>query len=396
MSERVTILGATGSVGRSTAEVLLQHRDRFQVAAIVAGGNAPALAKMARELGAGFAAVADVRRGAELKAELAGSGIACGAGPEAVREAAEREADIVVAAVCGVAGLEPTWAALAPGRRVALANKESLVCAGQAFMGAAERIGATILPLDSEHNALRQAIAGGHPDDILTMTITASGGPFRTWTRERMAGASPAQAGRHPVWSMGAKINIDSASLMNKGLELIEAHHLFGIDDSRLDVVVHPQSIIHGLVHWRDGAVTAELANPDMKVPIANCLGTARRIDLDVPRLDLAAIGSFTFEAPDEVRFPCLRLARHALREGGALPTLLNGANEIAVEAFLAGQIGFLDIAHVVEEVCAAGAGRSRPAPASMEEALSVDAEARRLASGLLPRFAAPVASVGM
>lgn len=387
MSERVTILGATGSIGRSTADVLRQHPDRYRVAAVVAGRDAPALARMAREFRVGFAALADGRKLGELRAELSGSGIACGAGASAVQEAAEHEAELVVAAICGTAGLAPTHAALKRGRRIALANKESLVCAGAAFMGEAARVGAIILPLDSEHNALSQAIGSGHVDDIVTMTVTASGGPFRTWPLERMRGATAADTAKHPTYSMGAKINVDSASLMNKGLELIEAHHLFGIAPDRLEVVVHPQSIVHGLVHWRDGAVTAGLAHPDMRIPIANCLGAERRIDLDAPRLDLAAIGSFTFEAPDEARFPCLGLARQALVAGGAAPAVLNGANEIAVEAFLGGRIGFLDIAGIVEETCRRDVA-ARGAPATVAEALEIDDEARRAATALLPKVA--------
>jgi 1-deoxy-D-xylulose-5-phosphate reductoisomerase len=393
VSERVTILGATGSIGRSATDVLLQHPDRFKVAAVVGGQNAAELAATATRLGADFAALADESRGPELKAALAGTGIACGAGASAVLEAVEREADTVIAAIAGVAGLGPTHAALKPGRRLALANKESLVCAGDALMREAARLGTTIVPLDSEHNALRQAIGSGHSDDIVTMTLTASGGPFRTWPAARIAAASPAEAAAHPTWSMGAKINIDSASLMNKGLELIEAHHLFGIDHGRLAVVVHPQSIVHGLITWRDGSVTAGLAPPDMRVPMANCLEqNERRIDLAARRLDLAAIGSLTFEAPDESRFPCLTLAKAALAAGGAMPTVLNGANEIAVAAFIGGRIGFSDIARIVEESCAVFARRSSNAPpASVAEALAVDDEARRVAGTFLSRKRATV-----
>jgi 1-deoxy-D-xylulose-5-phosphate reductoisomerase len=383
---RITILGATGSIGKSTAEVLLAHRDRFEVSALVAGSDVSALADMARRLGARYAALADGSKLAELRSALAGTGIACGAGRSAVIEAADREADTVVAAISGVAGLEPTHAALKPGRRIGLANKESLVCAGTAFMRDAQRIGAVILPMDSEHNALAQAMASGHPGDVVTMTLTASGGPFRTWPRERIARASPAQTAKHPTYSMGAKINVDSASLMNKGLELIEAHHLFGLGADQLDVVVHPQSIIHGLVQWRDGAWTAGLANPDMKIPIANCLATERRLDLAVPRLDLAAIGAFTFEAPDEARFPCLSLARAALAAGAGMPAVLNGANEVAVEAFLSGRAAFSDIPRCVEETCAAGVRWARTEPATIEEALAIDREARGIALAQIAR----------
>jgi 1-deoxy-D-xylulose-5-phosphate reductoisomerase len=374
----VTILGATGSVGRSTADVLLHHRDRFAVEAVVGGRDAAGLAELARSLGARFAALADEACGPALKAELSGSGIASGAGETAVLEAVEREADIVLSAISGAAGLKPTHAALKPGRKIALANKETLVCAGHAFMSEARRVGAAILPVDSEHNALHQALGAGSIKDVVSLILTASGGPFRTWSTEQMRAATPAQASAHPTYSMGAKINIDSASLMNKGLELIEAHHLFGLSADRLDVVVHPQSIVHGLVQWRDGSVTAGLGTPDMRIPIAHCLGAGTRLDVPVQRLDLAAIGRLTFEEADEERFPCLALARTALRQGGAMPTILNAANEIAVAAFIAGEIGFLDIPRVVAEACEFGASRHWQAPACIAEALAIDEEVRR------------------
>jgi 1-deoxy-D-xylulose-5-phosphate reductoisomerase len=386
MTQRITILGATGSIGGSTADVILAHRERFQVVAVVGGRNVRALAKTAQQLGAEFAALAEPRAGADLKAALSGTGIACGAGPTAVREAAEREADVVVAAITGAAGLSPTYAALQPGRRIALANKETLVSAGHMFMQAAQRTGATVVPVDSEHNALAQALGAGHIDDVVSLILTASGGPFRTWSRERMAAATPSQASAHPVWSMGAKINIDSASLMNKGLELIEAHHLFGVRPDQLEVLVHPQSIVHGLVQWSDGSVTAGLAAPDMRIPIANSLGQERRLPAPAQRLDLAAIGTLTFEPPDEARFPCLSLARQALREGGAMPTVLNAANEVAVEAFIAGQIGFFDISRVVEETCAIAISGDQGPPSSVEEAIAIDGDARRLAREHLAR----------
>jgi 1-deoxy-D-xylulose-5-phosphate reductoisomerase len=375
---RVTILGATGSIGASTADVVRSHRDRFGVTAVVGGSDAEALARTARDLGAEFAALADERQGRALREALAGTGIHSGAGQAAVLEAVERPADVVVAAIGGVAGLVPTHAALKPGRAIALANKESLVCAGEAFLRDAKRTGARVLPVDSEHNALQQALGAGKPEDVAGMTITASGGPFRNASLDEMARATPAQACAHPTWSMGMKINVDSATLMNKGLELIEAHHLFGLRHDQLDVLVHPQSIVHGLVHWRDGAVTAGLAQPDMRIPIAHCLGLGDRISLSAPRLDLAAIGRLTFEPADEERFPCLALARSALREGGAMPTILNAANEIAVEAFLAGRIGFLEIAALVEDACRWAAGRNWQAPSSIDEALAIDREVRQ------------------
>ncbi|HEY8384200.1 MAG TPA: 1-deoxy-D-xylulose-5-phosphate reductoisomerase [Microvirga sp.] len=389
MARSLTILGATGSVGRSTAEVVRAHRDAFAVEAVVGGRDTRALAALARDLGARYAAVADERALPDLRAELFGSGIACGAGDTAVMEAVDRPADLVLAAISGTAGLRPTHAALKAGRRIAIANKESLVCAGEAFMRDARRIGAEVMPVDSEHNALDQALAAGSIEDVVTATITATGGPFRTTPRERIAAAPAAEAGKHPVWSMGSKINIDSATLMNKGLELIEAHHLFGLPDERLDVLVHPEAIVHGLVQWSDGALTAGLALPDMKVPIANALRHRHRVPMDLPRLDLAAISRLTFERPDEARFPCLALARSALRAGGAMPTVLNAANEIAVAAYMAGQIGFYGVSDTVESVCSRLAGRAWGSPATVEEALAFDAEARQAARELLPAMMA-------
>ena len=315
------------------------------LALAVMAGAAPALAETARALGARFAALADPDAQDRLRDELSGSGIASGAGAEAVAEAVDREADIVVAAISGAAGLGPTVRALKPGRSIALANKETLVCAGEAFMAEARRVGATILAMDSEHNALSQALETGRRQDLSKLTITASGGPFRTWSADRMAAATPSEASAHPTYAMGAKINIDSATLMNKGLELIEAHHLFEVDPDRVDAVVHPQSIVHGLVTWRDGGVVAVLNHPDMRVPISHCLGEGSRLPIPARPLDLAAVGSLTFEPIDEPRFPCFTLARQALREGGAMPTILNAANEVAVSAFLAGAISFPDIA---------------------------------------------------
>ena len=393
MAHRITILGATGSIGTSTADVLAQHPESFEVSALVSGSDVRGLVEMARRLRARFVALADASKQNALREALAGTGIASGAGPSAVIEAVEHEAETIVAAISGVAGLAPTHASLKPGRRIGLANKESLVCAGTAFMRDAARIGAVILPMDSEHNALSQALAAGRPEDVVTMTLTASGGPFRTWDEARIAAATPAQTAKHPTYSMGAKINVDSASLMNKGLELIEAYHLFALTPDQLEVVVHPQSIIHGLVHWRDGGVTAGLANPDMKIPIANCLAAERRLTMSVPRLDLAAIGGFTFEAPDEARFPCLQLARAALAAGGGMPAVLNGANEVAVEAFLAGRASFSAIPRVVEETCAAFGAEAGVEPATFHDTLELDREASRVAAGMLRPVSRPAAA---
>jgi 1-deoxy-D-xylulose-5-phosphate reductoisomerase len=385
MVRSLTILGATGSIGRSAADVVLAHRQELRVEAVVGGRDAGALADVAIRLGAKFAALADETAGEALRTALSGTGIASGAGSSAVLEAVAREADTVLAAISGTAGLAPTHAALKPGRRIALANKESLVCAGAAFMADARRIGAEIMPVDSEHNALDQALAAGPNRDVEKAIITATGGPFRTWSRERIAQANAKEASAHPVWSMGSKINIDSATLMNKGLELIEAQHLFGLEAERLDVLVHPEAIVHGLVQWSDGAVTAGLALPDMKVPIANALRNQSRLRMDLPRLDLAAIGRLSFERPDEARFPCLSLAKAALAAGGALPTILNAANEIAVEAYMAGRIGFYDISEMVGRVCSTFSGRSIAAPATVADALAIDEEARGAARQFLP-----------
>lgn len=384
MARSLTILGATGSIGRSTADVVLAHRDEFRVEAVVGGRNAQALAETAKRLGARFAALSDESGAGALKDALAGTGIESGAGRLAVLDAVERPADIVLAAISGTAGLEPTHAALKQGRRIALANKESLVCAGSAFMADARRLGVDVMPVDSEHNALEHALAAGQNRDVEKAVITASGGPFRTWTREQIAVADAKQASAHPVWSMGSKINIDSATLMNKGLELIEAHHLFDLEAERLDVLVHPEAIVHGLVQWSDGALTAGLALPDMKVPIANALQNRERLFMDLPRLDLAAIGRLIFERADETRFPCLALAKAALEAGGAMPTVLNAANEIAVEAYMADQIGFYAISEIVEEVCSTALG-SGNAPATVTEALAIDGEARAMAQRIIP-----------
>ena len=391
MTLSVTVLGATGSIGRSTADLLSQHPDRFRTEAVVGGRDAAALAKTARALNARFAALADEAGGPALAEALSGSGIGHGAGASAVIEAAPREVGIVVAAISGAAGLAPTHAALRLGRTVGLANKESLVCAGDAFMRDAARYRAKILPMDSEHNALQQALGTGRAADVVRMILTASGGPFRETPRDEIAAAPATKAAAHPTWSMGLKINIDSATLMNKGLELIEAHHLFALPADRLDVVVHPQSIVHGLVEWRDGMVTAGLAVPDMRVPIADCLALGghgpegERLSIaNGRRLNLAAIGRLTFEAPDEARFPCLRIARATLAAGGAQPTVMNAANEVAVAAYIAGRIGFYGVADLVERTLERLAPRYPGPPEDVDAALAIDHDARAHATELL------------
>ncbi len=385
----VTILGATGSIGTSTVDLLRRAPGRYRVTALTARRDAGRLAALAREFGARLAVIADPNAYRELKDALAGSGIEAAAGREGLIAAATAPADVVVAAITGAAGLEPTLAALAPNRRVAIANKECLVCAGRLFMAKAETEGATVLPVDSEHNAVFQALAAGPREAVERVTLTASGGPFRTFPLERLKRVTVEEALKHPTWSMGAKVTIDSATLMNKGLELIEANHLFGLPPERLDVLVHPQSIVHALVTFHDGSVVAELSVADMRVPIAYCLAWPDRIDWQPPKLDLAALGSLSFERPDLERFPALALARGALEAGGAAPTVLNAANEIAVEAFLARRIDFPGIPALVEAVLAKAVSEGLAEPATVSEALAIDHVARSLCRGLLPEFAA-------
>jgi len=386
----VTLLGATGSIGSSTIDLLRQEAARYQVEAVTADRNAAALARIARELGARLAVVADPAAYGELKAELSGSNIEAAAGPEAVVEAAQRPADWVMAAITGAASLKPTLAAAERGASVALANKECLVCAGALFMRKAAAAGATVLPVDSEHNAIFQALGAGPREDVRRIVLTASGGPFRTWSPESIRKVTVEQALKHPTWSMGPKVTIDSATLMNKGLELIEAHHLFGLAPDELDVVVHPQSVVHGLVEFRDGSVVAQLGSPDMRIPIAHCLAWPARMATPAARLDLARIATLSFEQPDEVRFPALALARKALAAGGAAPTVLNAANEIAVREFVGRRLGFGGIPALVEATLdAAEREGSMAEPQSIEDAIAIDQGARKLAIGLLPEIAA-------
>jgi 1-deoxy-D-xylulose-5-phosphate reductoisomerase len=386
----VVILGATGSIGRSTAEIISGAGGAFRVEAVAGGRDPKALAQLARILGAQFAALADPSGYAELKEALAGTGIKAAAGNAAVIEAALYPADIVMGAIAGTAGVPPTFAALSAGRTVALANKECLVCAGAPFMRQAAAAGTRLLPVDSEHNAIFQAMGDASLDTIEMITLTASGGPFRTWTSEAIAKATPEQALNHPNWSMGPKITVDSAGLMNKGLEVIEAHYLFGIEAARLDIIVHAQSVVHGLVAFTDGSVTAGLAAPDMKVPIAHCLSYPERSRTAARRLDLTATGQLTFERPDFDRFPALRVALDALRTGHGLPTVLNAANEIAVAAFLNRLISFHDIARMVEEACnSALADGTAHEPETVADALAMDQAVRDRSRSLLRQRAA-------
>jgi 1-deoxy-D-xylulose-5-phosphate reductoisomerase len=373
----ITILGATGSVGASTLDLVRRNPENWRIEALTAHSNVADLAKLAREFGARLAVIADESRYAELKEALAGSDVEVAAGRTALCAAAARPADIVMAAIVGCAGLGPVMAAIEQGRTVALANKEALVSAGEVMTAAVERHGATLLPVDSEHNAIFQCLQGGKIDEVRTITLTASGGPLRLV--EDLDAVTPAQAIAHPNWDMGAKISVDSATMFNKGLELIEAHHLFPVGLDRLRIVVHPQSVIHSMVEYRDGSTLAQLGPSDMRVPIASCLAFPARMDTPMESLDLAGIGELSFFPPDEERFPATKLARQAAEEGGSAPATLNAANEVAVAAFLAGKIKFSRIPIMVEAVL--NAGNLPPAPQSLDDVLVIDQAARRLAT---------------
>lgn len=385
---RVTILGATGSIGRNTVDLIERDPERFIVEALTANGNAEQLAATARKIGARFAVVADESKYADLKRALSGSNIAAAAGAAAVVEAAQRPSDWVMAGIVGAAGLRPTLAAVERGAIVAFANKECLVCAGDLMMREVTAHGARMIPVDSEHNAIFQVFDFEHPEKVERIILTASGGPFRTMDRKQMATVTPKQAVAHPNWDMGAKISVDSATMMNKGLELIEAYHLFALPESRIEILIHPQSIIHSMVGYVDGSVLAQLGTPDMRTPISFALGWPERMVAPSARLDLAAIGSLTFEQPDPIRFPALALARSALKAGGAAPPVLNAANEVAVHAFLAGRIGFLDIVQIVEEALE---HLGREPVVSIDDVFAIDAAARRLAGELMSRAHARV-----
>lgn len=373
----ITILGATGSVGASTLDLVRRNPEDWRIEALTAHSNVSELAKLAREFGAKLAVIADESRYAELKEALAGSGVVVAAGRKALCEAAARPADIVMAAIVGCVGLGPVMAAIEQGRTVALANKEALVSAGEVMTAAVEKHGATLLPVDSEHNAIFQCLQGGRIDEVRTITLTASGGPLRLV--KDLDAVTPAQAIAHPNWDMGAKISVDSATMFNKGLELIEAHHLFPVGLDSLRIVVHPQSVIHSMVEYRDGSTLAQLGPSDMRVPIASCLAYPARMDTPMEPLDLAGIGELSFFRPDEERFPATKLARQAAEEGGAAPATLNAANEVAVAAFLAGKIKFSRIPIMVEAVL--NVGSLPPAPQSLDDVLVIDEAARRLAT---------------
>lgn len=373
----VTILGATGSVGTSTLDLVEREPERFRVRALTANCDVARLADAARRTRAELAVVADERCLPDLRERLAGSGTACAGGTQALCDAASSGADWTMGAIVGCAGLGPTMAAVERGGTVVLANKEPLVSAGDLITAAAARHGATLLPADSEHNAIFQCFDFSRPERVRRIVLTASGGPFRDRSRDNMARVTPAQAVAHPNWSMGAKISVDSATMMNKGLELIEAARLFPIHPDQIEIVVHRQSVIHSMVDYVDGSMLAQLGPSDMRVPIAHCLAWPDRMATPMEPLDLVKLGRLDFEAPDEARFPALRLARAAVAAGGAKPAILNAANEMAVAAFLAGRIGFLEIAAIVDDTLE----RYDPAaPDTLEAVLTVDAEARRIA----------------
>lgn len=380
----VTILGSTGSIGRNTVELIEADPDLYRVEALVANNSVDVLVDQARRLRPRMVVVADPNSYVSLRDALADMpDTEVAAGPSAVVEAACLPADWVMAAIVGAAGLAPTLAAVRRGATVGLANKECLVCAGQLMMAEVVACGATLLPVDSEHSAIFQVLDARQRQAVEKLILTASGGPFRSWTRAAMQTVTPEQAVAHPNWSMGAKISVDSATMMNKGLELIEAHHLFATPEERIDIVVHPQSVVHSLVSYVDGSVLAQLGSPDMRTPIAYALGWPKRIAAPSARLDLASIGNLTFEAPDPARFPALRLARRALQAGGSAPTVLNAANEVAVQAFLSRGLGFLDIAAVVEQTLEA---TDHSPAASIDDVLAQDRRARDCAWNIIKR----------
>jgi 1-deoxy-D-xylulose-5-phosphate reductoisomerase len=392
LARRVTLLGSTGSIGKSTLDVIAHARklhgaDALPLEALTAHANVELLASQAREFRPRIAVIGDPSLYEQLKSALAGSGIETGAGRQAVIAAAARPSDVTMVAIVGAAALEPALAAVRRGTVVAIANKECIVAGGALLQDAIEASGASVIPVDSEHNAIFQVLNGGSVEDVSRVTLTASGGPFRDWTTQRMKAVTPEQAVAHPIWSMGKKNSLDSATLMNKGLELIEAHYLFGLAPEKLHVLVHPQSIVHCLVSYADGSTLAHLSAPDMRTPIAHAIAWPRRIASPSPTLDLASVKPLTFESPDPQRFPCLGLAQDCLRAGGRAPTILNAANEIAVEAFLGRRIGFLDIARVVEETLGVDCGWNEPAR-DLDAILATDGWARTTADDFCRRVA--------
>jgi 1-deoxy-D-xylulose-5-phosphate reductoisomerase len=395
LARRITVLGSTGSIGVSTLDVIQHARTKYgeaalPVVALTAQSNVKALVKQALVIKPQLAVIGNETLYAELKSNLAGSGIATAAGRDAVVDAATRASDVVMVAIMGAAAIEPAIAAISRGATVALANKECVVAAGGVFREALARSNAAVIPVDSEHNAVFQVLNGGDAGEVERVTLTASGGPFREWTLEKMEGVTPEQAVAHPNWSMGAKISVDSATLMNKGLELIEAHFLFALPPQKLDVLVHPQSVVHCLVTYEDGSTLAHLSAPDMRTPISFALAWPRRINSPSRKLDLAGLGQLQFQSPSPERFPCLNIALDCLRTGGLAPTILNAANEVAVGAFLGKRIGFLDIPRVVEATLEEGTRASRnEAPNDLYGVLHIDARARTVAGEICGRISA-------
>jgi 1-deoxy-D-xylulose-5-phosphate reductoisomerase len=380
-SRRISILGATGSVGTSTTDLVRRNRDAFDVTVLTANRNVADLAVLARDLRPEIAVVADESAYGELKAALSGTGITVAAGLQALVEAAREPADMTIAGIVGAAGLDSALAAIQQGTVVALANKECLVCAGDLVMAECAAAGTTLLPLDSEHNAIFQVFETENAKDVEKLILTASGGPFRTWSRAEMTRATPDQAVAHPNWDMGRKISVDSATMMNKGLELIEAAYLFPVSAQNIEVLVHPQSVVHSMVAYADGSMLAQLGPPDMRVPIAHALAWPARMTTPVERLDLAAIGSLDFEAPDNERFPAIALARAALEAGRGATAVLNAANEVAVQCFLDGGVGFLDIAKLVEDTLDKVQAR---AVATLDDFRELDSETRAMTGQLV------------
>ncbi len=384
--KRVTILGSTGSVGCQTIDLITRAPEKFDVVALTANKNVALLAEQARKLKPELVVIGDESQYAALKAALAGTNIAVAAGSQAIVDAAQTDSDWVMSAIVGAAGLPGTLAAARRGATIAFANKETLVCAGPLMMKLVAECGAQLLPVDSEHNAIWQVFDFERRDAISRMILTASGGPFRTRTREEMAGMTPEQAVKHPVWAMGAKISIDSATLMNKALEVIEAHFLFAMPGDKIDVIVDPQSVIHSMVEYEDGSVLAQMGSPDMRTPIGYCLAWPERMETPAAKLDFAKLGQLTFEAPDPVKFPALRFAREAMEKGGTAPAVLNAANEIAVQAFLDKRIGFLDIERVNEDTL----NGVKAVPLSDLDMLAeVDQEARRFSNVCVEKLSA-------
>jgi 1-deoxy-D-xylulose-5-phosphate reductoisomerase len=383
--KRVSVLGSTGSIGKSTLDLLARQKDAYKVEALAARNNVDLLVQQCLEFRPAFVAIEEESHFPQLQKGLEGTGIEMAAGPEAVIEAARQNTDWTISAIVGAAAVLPTLAAIRRGGTIALANKECLVCAGDILMAEVRKHGATLLPVDSEHNAIFQAFDFEKPETVEKITLTASGGPFRTLSRAELANVTAKEAIRHPNWNMGAKISVDSATMMNKGLEVIEAYHLFPLEENQIDVVIHPESIIHGLVHYRDGSVLAGMSPPDMRVPIAHSLAWPGRIETPTARLDLTTIGRLTFEAPDEERFPALRLAREALIQGGAAPAILNAANEVAVMQFIEGKIAFLSITALVSEALGALAGST--APKSVEDVIELDFKTRDYVNSLINKL---------